>query len=363
MGDYKPIHLSGLNGLRAFAALAVVVSHSRLAQDKFGLPPTTSLQLAQYGVTIFFALSGFLITFLLLKEREQTQTVNIQSFYIRRVLRIWPLYYFYLLVSVSTLWFTQREVLPGSLLYYLFMLANVPFIINRALPKVDHYWSLGVEEQFYLVWPLIMRHLRNPFTFLIGVISLFIVGRGIAGYLKFKYQIEIPYLIFTVNRFDCMALGCLGAFVIHENRQRVIQMAHSLAAQVIVWATFALITFNQFKIHPLVNHIFVAGITVLAILNLAFNRSSIVSFDYPIIDFLGKISFGIYVYHPLVIFAAAKAKHYFLPEANLGLWIFPIIVGATILVSYLSYQFFEKRFLKIKDRYAIVRSSGSKDLI
>src|SRR5688572_28294357 len=95
-GNQTVVHLRGLNGLRAFAAFAVVISHIRLAYGDFGLPTVDGLLLARYGVTVFFAISGFLITYLLLQEKQTTGTVDIKSFYWRRVLRIWPLYYFYL---------------------------------------------------------------------------------------------------------------------------------------------------------------------------------------------------------------------------------------------------------------------------
>lgn len=105
-----PIYLPGLNGIRAIAALAVVVSHTTLALGEFNLNSAIfgrdkagnplGLLLAGHAVTIFFVLSGFLITFLTLKEKEQTGSLNTKKFYFRRILRIWPLYYAYLIISL-----------------------------------------------------------------------------------------------------------------------------------------------------------------------------------------------------------------------------------------------------------------------
>ena len=105
----KSVYLPGLNGLRAIAALAVVVSHTTLALNQFGLDSNIfgtgqdgkpkGLDLAGDGVSLFFTLSGFLITFLLLKEKE-TGSLKVRNFYIRRILRIWPLYYLYLFASI-----------------------------------------------------------------------------------------------------------------------------------------------------------------------------------------------------------------------------------------------------------------------
>src|SRR5690349_15528394 len=110
----KAIYLPGLNGLRAIAALAVVISHTTVALSDYGLNNkifgessdgrATGLKLAGYGVTIFFTLSGFLITYLLLKEKE-LGTIKIKNFYIRRILRIWPLYYGYLILALGTILF------------------------------------------------------------------------------------------------------------------------------------------------------------------------------------------------------------------------------------------------------------------
>src|SRR6478735_4462608 len=97
------IHLKGLNGIRAIAALAVVFSHLGLSQLDFGIPTKNSIDLAGYGVSIFFSLSGFLITYLLLIEKERFGDIQIRQFYVRRILRIWPLYYFYLLITLLTL--------------------------------------------------------------------------------------------------------------------------------------------------------------------------------------------------------------------------------------------------------------------
>lgn len=361
MSENKAIlHLPGLNGLRAFAALAVVFSHLRLAHPQFGFEATTSLQLASYGVTIFFALSGFLITFLLLKEKDVTASIDIKSFYVRRVLRIWPLYYFYLGLSLATVWLTQPELLPGNLFFYVFMMANVPFIMNHTLPRVDHFWSLGVEEQFYLFWPVLMKKLKNPMKFIIGLIGFFMIGKAITGFLKAKYNMEIPYLIFTVNRFDCMAIGALGAFIVHHKKERILNFCQSKKIQALTWVSFALLTVNAFKIHPLINHSFIAMVTVFAIFNVSFNKKSAIKLDKPILDFLGKISFGIYVYHPLIIFGIAKAMPVFFPSMG-KFGIYSIVVSGTILAAYLSYRFLEKPFLRIKDRFAVVPSSGSKE--
>src|SRR5689334_17749998 len=127
--ENKVIHLPGLNGLRAIAALGVVISHITLALSYFNLDPTIfgtdkdghpiGLLLAGFGVSIFFALSGFLITYLLLREKE-VAPISVRKFYVRRALRIWPLYYLYLAITLLVAAKSGEVYKHSSILYYVF---------------------------------------------------------------------------------------------------------------------------------------------------------------------------------------------------------------------------------------------------
>jgi peptidoglycan/LPS O-acetylase OafA/YrhL len=161
------IHFSGLNGIRAIAALAVVFDHTTANLFSFGLnnfifgvqsngKPITTL-LSAYGVTIFFSLSGFLITYLLLEEKKLGE-INVKNFYVRRILRIWPLYYLYIILSLITTFLYDIPFDFMSFPFYIFLMANIPFIfLRRGFNLAIHYWSLGVEEQFYSFWPWILK--------------------------------------------------------------------------------------------------------------------------------------------------------------------------------------------------------------
>jgi len=140
--DIHKIHLSGLNGLRAIAAMGVVVSHITLALGSFSLNPyifgraadnsPKGFILAGFGVSIFFSLSGFLITYLLLLEKEKAE-INVPYFYMRRVLRIWPLYYIALAAAVLIMFSYGLDIrqLSSSLPFYVFFAANIPFVLTR----------------------------------------------------------------------------------------------------------------------------------------------------------------------------------------------------------------------------------------
>ncbi|MFM7901642.1 MAG: efflux RND transporter periplasmic adaptor subunit, partial [Bacteroidota bacterium] len=109
---------------------------------------------------MFFALSGFLITYLLLEEKKKGE-VNIRNFYIRRILRIWPLYYLFVALTLITTFFFDVSFEYKSILFYIFLLANIPFIFGGHIPFLSHFWSLGVEEQFYSFWPWVVKKSKS----------------------------------------------------------------------------------------------------------------------------------------------------------------------------------------------------------
>lgn len=368
----KPLHLPGLNGLRAIAAVAVVVSHITLALSSFGLNPyifgaasdgaPQGLSLAGFGVSIFFALSGFLITYLLLLEKEKAG-IDIKKFYIRRILRIWPLYYLYLSICLVVAVFTGMELNSGSIALYTFYAANVPFIIGGMLPFLGHYWSLGVEEQFYLFWPWIIKKTNKKLLIVICALIVTLVG------LKLFFRMflpggddSLPYKIIHVTRFHCMMIGAVGAIFYYSGNPLFLRVTTSKVAQVIAWGVIALIAINKFHIASVLDNELVSLITVILIVSQIQVQGRIINLERGIFDFLGKISYGIYVIHPLIIFGASKLIGGV--ELNLLLKYFLVyagIIACTIVLSYLSYEYFEKWFLRLKHKYSVVKTSASRE--
>ena len=360
----KAIHLPGLNGLRAIAAIAVVLSHTLLLGVQLGLPANQQgTDLAGFGVSIFFSLSGFLITFLLLKEKKQFARINIRAFYMRRILRIWPLYYLYLILVLLCLGWLGLERPEGSIWFYLFLCANIPFILGAEIPLLGHYWSLGVEEQFYLFWPWIVSKVRSIRTFLIWFIVCFLFLKAGFRLLDMYKGISIPYLIVHVTRFECMAIGALGAvFCVEENAlfNRIVR--HRLA-QVLAWLAILLMAFNRFHVISMIDNDLVDVITVVLIINVALNPQKLIGLENRVCDFLGRISFGIYVYHPLLIMILGKFAGSYLAGLDITLRYtvaFTAVLLTTILVAWLSYELYEKKILRLKVRYAPVPSSADK---
>jgi peptidoglycan/LPS O-acetylase OafA/YrhL len=361
------IYLPGLNGIRAIAAIAVVLSHITLSLEDFGLDPSIigsnhdglpeSLDLASYGVSMFFALSGFLITFLICKEKEVLQ-INVKNFYWRRILRIWPLYYFYFLICLLTYIAFNVDFNENSILFYLFYMANIPYIIGGTLPFLAHFWSLGVEEQFYIFWPWVCKlNLKQIVNFsLAGIIILV----GLKTILHLLVPQTLLEQIIHVSRFHCMLIGALGALCYFTNFRPVLKVATNRVTQIVSWATLFLVAINQFHIASFLDNEIISVVIVVIILGQV-TKTGIINFENKYFDFLGRISYGIYVYHPLLIFFSSKILKNLTQNVivNYALVYF-IILGATILISYLSYRYFEIFFLRIKDRkYSVVKSSGT----
>lgn len=356
------IHLKGVNGIRAIAALAVVVFHIVAGLKDFGFGYNLNFDLGPFGVTLFFALSGFLITYLLLVEKSRFGHINIKAFYLRRILRIWPLYYLYLILALITIYIFRTDPLPDGILYYVFLCANIPFIFQFPLSVLNHYWSLGVEEQFYIFWPWIVERSKHLLRFLCVFIIGFVIVKLALRYIDATTSWHWPYAFLSVTRFDCMAIGAIAAIFYFEKNQLFFRICQSVVAQLAAWASLVLLAFSKFHIASVLDAEIIAVMTVILIVNVSSNPRSLVKMENRYCDFLGRISYGIYVYHPLIIFYVAKTLKNWLVDMNEAMKlivIFIIVFGLTILIAYLSYEFFEKRFLSLKSKFSPVKSVDS----
>ncbi len=145
------IYLPGLNGLRAIAALTVLFGHMFAPFGDWGLEPLSlRIPWPEEPVTTFFVISGFLITYLLMNEIGKTNDVSIPKFYMRRILRIWPLYYVYMILAIVAVVLLNSDM-NDSVWYYTFFSGNISHALGLGLIPLFHYWSLGVEEQYYLL--------------------------------------------------------------------------------------------------------------------------------------------------------------------------------------------------------------------
>ncbi|RDC64108.1 acyltransferase family protein [Adhaeribacter pallidiroseus] len=359
------IHLTGLNGIRAIAAIAVVLSHINLELRIFNLPPVKYLDLAGHGVTMFFALSGFLITYLLMHEK-QIDEIDIKKFYLRRVLRIWPLYLLYLFVAlfVSYQFNILQRLSLFPLAYYVFFTANIPFILGDVLPFNAHLWSIGVEEQFYLFWPWIIKKTnKNTLNVLIVFIFIYLLLKLLCRFIEYQWGNQYPYLATQVMRFDCMAIGGVGALLFYKNNKTFKRIVYLKAVQILAWVVILLLAFNKFHVVSIIDPEIISVITVIIIVNVSNNPRTLIHLDYTIFNFLGKISYGIYVIHPLVIYLYAKILNIINIHSYIKfVLVYTGVLSFTIWLAYLSFTFFEKKFINLKDKFSVIKSSNIKEV-
>lgn len=343
------VYLPGLNGVRAIAASAVVFSHVNMSLSEFGMGSGGAFSAANFGVTIFFALSGFLITYLLLVEKATSRSIDIGKFYIRRILRIWPLYFLYLILVIA---WCGISVLDHRLYWYLLFVPNVAFVIGQSLPLLAHYWSLGVEEQFYLIWPVVVKRINN----LVGLLVFFIFAFvGVKSMVKILHMDQI-YAFFHYSRFGCMAIGALVGIFCYRNDRIIFFMTKSIF-QWFSWILLSLVAINWFHIASIIDHEIITLATVVLIVSQV-KQVGIISLDVPWLNYLGRISYGMYVFNPLVISLFAWIlKHYTIPNIWLKYMAVYIAVPLTVvIVSHVSYNYFERWFLDLKDRFSVVRT-------
>lgn len=367
MHNSNKIFLPGLNGIRAIAAIAVIVSHTNGNLQNFGLVKARYLDLAGFGVTMFFSLSGFLITYLLLIEKKQKNWIDIKKFYMRRVLRIWPLYYLYLIIiiviykyaNIGNVYFLYLTLLPNLVNFFIgeidWQKPSQPVMFN-----LGHYWSLGVEEQFYAIWPWIISKIKNLLLFLICFPLVFLGIKVVFTFLHFPAEIQ-NFLHYS--RFGCLALGGLGAYLYIINSP-VVLFLQNRYVEISAWLILLLISVNKFHIFSIIDHEIVTIITFIIIVNQLKATSQLINLENKVFDYLGKISFGLYVFNPLVISTLIYVNKHITFENTYNSLLKYILVYSSVLISnlviaHISYNYFEKWFLKLKLKFVTVESVSS----
>tara|TARA_B110000046_G_scaffold186024_1_gene231531 strand:+ start:37672 stop:38721 length:1050 start_codon:yes stop_codon:yes gene_type:complete len=345
--------------------MSVLVAHITLGLEEFGLNPLIfgtykdgnprTLDLAGHGVSMFFVLSGFLITYLLWEEKDR-QPIQIRKFYFRRMLRIWPLYYMYMLACIVSYIFYDLDVNHNSILYYVFFSANIPFIAQTTLPFLSHFWSLGVEEHFYLFWPWLNKFSKPMIKKLILILIGLLIGTKI--YLHLFNPNSVVELAIHVTRFHCMLIGAYCSILFREKNRLFLTLSTNKIVQLTTWGIILLVGINRFHIASFLDTEFLSIVTAIIIIGQVTDKG-IISLERPIFNFFGKISYGVYVIHPLLIFLLRDL----LREVTGNVYanyviVYGVIISSTIILSYLSYTYFESVFLRLKNkRFTVVRSS------
>jgi len=357
------IHFKGLNAVRFLAASAVVVSHATVVlmwSGRASFIAWVNPDTGKLAVICFFVLSGFLITYLLLAEERQMGSFSTGAFYARRMLRIWPLYYVLVLAAFFVL--PRVPLLAGALgrfpehswwsnfLLYMTIFPNLAV----ALPYLGHLWSIGVEEQFYIAWPLLLRASRRRLRLLCGIVVSYVVALLAVE----RWHLAGPGVLhdaFYLFRIDCIALGAIAAQLLFERARSVLWLAHSTTAQLSLLIALAVLYLARLQIPPLTFELYAVLFAGL-IVSIAANDRSFLCLDNPVLDTLGKVSYGIYMYHPIAImitFIGVRATvGDEAPEWLFSAALYAVGLAMTIGIALLSYYGFERRLLRLKLRFS-----------
>ena len=368
------VYFKGLKFIRFIAASLVVIHHTEQFKSIFGLDNYWEngfiRNLGDKGVTLFFVLSGFLITFLLLKERETSGTINIKYFYIRRILRIWPLYFLVVLSSIFIFPHLPFFRMNGTsiieanfisiLLLSLAILPNVTLFKFGAIPFSSQAWSIGVEEQFYLLWPLIIKYVKQIAFFLGFIIILMfalqncsvIINKLFGNHFMNPITLSNISIFFKSFRIDCMAIGSIGALLVFYKNRCLNYLYNPLSSVIVLLLVIGLIL-NPYKVYFFDNIIY-SILFMFFIINVATYDKCLYVIENSFFNKLGDISYGIYMYHPIVCFTTLK-----LFGTQLSTFIeYCLIFIFTFLIAYLSYILFERKLIKIKSvKFAVIHSN------
>jgi peptidoglycan/LPS O-acetylase OafA/YrhL len=310
------------------------------------------------GVDIFFLLSGFLITYILLEEKKNNGTINILFFMIRRSFRIWPLYFFIIGITpflVVWLDFAKPE-------YW----SNLLFINNfRAIETglwtypFSHFWSICIEEHFYLIWPFVIAF--TPKKYLLSFFYFFIAS-SILFRLYFSFVTASSYswiYLHTISRIDVLVMGGIVAYYYSE---KSFEFKLSNAAKFLLFgALFTSLFIEQYSNWETQ---FMAGFKkyfymgAIGLLMLDYNFNPLLKLrlsSSKLVNYLGKVSYGIYMYHNVLSVIIVKKIMYSFGFNSAPLF-FALMISLSLIIPILSYELFEKHFLKIGNKFRVNRS-------
>ena len=350
-----------LDGLRGLACILVVVYHLFPFFHQY-------LFFGWMAMDIFFVLSGFLITDILMNTLDENN--GLKHFYMRRILRVFPLYYLALIVFLVIL--PRFEGLSTSFDYYTansawfwlflqnWLLIFYPSSTDSAL---NHLWSMAVEEQFYLLWPLLVALVRKPRRLLAILIVLLIAFSAFRFVLWIRQIEQLSYFsFFTFTRFDGIIIGCMVGLLQKINPAFI---GKNIAAIVFSFAAFNFLFYflnlhykGSFPYLGLLGFSTFSMLFGLLVYDIIHRQTKIITwiFDQSFLIFLGRISYGTYLFHwPLYLllngYVATWALRTF-PDLPSHIFSSVILTLLSFLTGYLSYRFYEIHFLRMKKHFS-----------
>jgi peptidoglycan/LPS O-acetylase OafA/YrhL len=360
--DFSRVRFFGsLDGLRALSILGVLWTHVWYVS---GLEYYNRLQhypvlkMGAFGVDVFFGISGFLITTLLLRERSKNGRISLRDFYLRRSLRIWPLYYATLGIYVLLVIFLQRGTGRDRVFFHFFpgylTFTYTWFAGWAASGAVFNFaWSLSVEEQFYVVWALVLRILRGLLPALVMILMIFLRLSVHFNVLQnFILKDSLPWRI-AAGVSVPICLGAILAQILHSEKGfRILRPILGSKWAAALWLLLLLASLvPRQPSWQMIQWFLVAAVVGSCVIR---EDNALAPFlRFRPLAYIGLVSYGMYLLNTLVLDVVNPVMN------RIGLrhplLKFPVFVAATVLVAGISYRFFETPFLRLKERFSKVR--------
>jgi len=371
--NYKIKYFKELNSLRFLGFLGIFFGHVFFSNSPEIINSKLYATVFNYGkilgfisIDSFFVLSSFLITWKALEEIKFTKKFQFKNFLIRRSLRIWPLYFFivfigFLLEYLKSHYLFESEKLPSLWNFVLFIL-NYDIIENgyNFLFFMVFMWSISVEEQFYIFWAITIKWFNkylSEISFLIIFISLFFRIYFINDSLSLNFH--------TASALGNFGIGALTAILAFKH-QYFLDKLKSLSRNKILFIYVTIFTFFILMPVLLENDFFIIIQRVLfsiffsfIILEQTYCGNSIIKVSrIRYFNFFGKLSYGLYCYHGIMITVVLQVNELFMESLIISLVLYPsLIFVSTLLVSYVSFRFYELKFLKFKYKFSFLSSN------
>lgn len=347
---YSLKYMPQLDALRALAVLAVMVHHFLPVDRDI---PTDYITLGFLAVRLFFVLSGFLITGILLNYRSDARGNALRRFYLRRVLRIFPIYYLTLFVALAL---QVRPIQQGAFWHLTYLSNYVAPFHPEWMGPASHFWTLAVEEQFYFVWPFIIlfvprRHLART---IVGTIALAVVFRA---FVLFILSTSIDTVgVFTVATIDSLGGGALLALFHYDEKLRdrlpgLMKWFLIAGVSILTLTTLLYIYKIGYRIVHTILCLGVSFVFVVLVEKTArgFKGKTKTVMENPVVLYVGRISYGLYVYHNFML---AIVLYYLLkwtavPDYRLVAVLATVSTFATAIVSW---HVIERPLAQLKNR-------------
>ncbi|MGI4855168.1 MAG: acyltransferase family protein [Janthinobacterium lividum] len=337
----KPFYRPQLDVVRGLAFLCVYVHHAFPRTGVTSHLRSAILDASGFGLSLFFVLSAYLITLLLLREKQKTGNIQLRLFYIRRALRIWPLS---LLGLAIGLLFDHSgwHIIHGR--WYLAALIMCGNVATWQTAAVGHLWSISIEEQFYLLFPAAMRKLSPRGICYLALVMILSANLALARFTHVHADLDTHVWSSTLVGFEMFAAGILLALA-DKNLPAWSQCQSLVAACTVPVVWFAVAYLTPIKRPgtlasdlPILCVAYALVAVACCVLITAVQKLKANAFGV----WLGTLSYGLYVYHiPMIRLFHSRSKLAFLP---------------TLLCAALSYRFLESPLLKMKKRFEVVAS-------